>query len=219
VLVEGDPTTDVTATRAISGVWKGGIPVDRDRYRNTMDQARAQVEQLRQAPPPEGAQAGLVSDFETGELAAEFGHGWSPSTDAIIGGSSTVKLSVIRGGARESAHALQIKGEISIDNAVAWAGALFSPGIAPMQPANLGSKTALSLWIRGDPGTYQIMFFAPSRGMLPVRAPIEVRRGWTKQRFEFATLGLAGWDLAGVLIGASAQPGPFVVRIDDVRFE
>ena len=32
ILVTGDPTTDITATRAIAGVWKGGHAIDRAAY-------------------------------------------------------------------------------------------------------------------------------------------------------------------------------------------
>jgi imidazolonepropionase-like amidohydrolase len=32
VLVAGDPTTDILATRRIVGVWKKGVPVTRERY-------------------------------------------------------------------------------------------------------------------------------------------------------------------------------------------
>jgi len=32
LLVAGDPTWDITATRAIARVWKRGLPVDRDTF-------------------------------------------------------------------------------------------------------------------------------------------------------------------------------------------
>jgi imidazolonepropionase-like amidohydrolase len=32
VLVEGDPTRDIVATRRIVGVWKRGVTVERARY-------------------------------------------------------------------------------------------------------------------------------------------------------------------------------------------
>ncbi len=33
MLVDGDPTEDITATRQIAGVWKRGHAIDRDAYR------------------------------------------------------------------------------------------------------------------------------------------------------------------------------------------
>jgi cytosine/adenosine deaminase-related metal-dependent hydrolase len=38
LLVEGDPTTDILATRSIVGVWKQGIEVDRQGYRRQLMQ-------------------------------------------------------------------------------------------------------------------------------------------------------------------------------------
>src|SRR5262249_23712801 len=34
VLLDGDPTADIKATRRIVGVWKGGRPIDRDAWRD-----------------------------------------------------------------------------------------------------------------------------------------------------------------------------------------
>ena len=36
VLVDGDPTADVTATRNIAAVWKAGVPVDRESFRRAV---------------------------------------------------------------------------------------------------------------------------------------------------------------------------------------
>jgi imidazolonepropionase-like amidohydrolase len=40
LLVEGDPTTDITATRRIAGVWKRGVRLDREAYRLRMTRQR-----------------------------------------------------------------------------------------------------------------------------------------------------------------------------------
>ena len=54
LLVNGDPTTDITTTRNIGGVWRAGVQVDRGRY-------RAQVVE-RQAAFSEAAEAGDVAE-------------------------------------------------------------------------------------------------------------------------------------------------------------
>src|SRR6185369_6428184 len=99
VLVEGDPTKEIRRTRAIVGVWKRGVPVDREGYRAALEKQRAEAEQERSAPPPPGSDAGAIADFEDGKLTAKFGSGLSPSTDALRGGTSTVDLKVVPGGA------------------------------------------------------------------------------------------------------------------------
>ncbi len=52
VLVDGDPTATITATRRIAGIWRGGRPADRGAYtggaaeRAQLDALRAQVERV-----------------------------------------------------------------------------------------------------------------------------------------------------------------------------
>ncbi len=40
VLVKGDPTTDITATRNIAGVWKAGVELDRESYRAALEKEK-----------------------------------------------------------------------------------------------------------------------------------------------------------------------------------
>jgi imidazolonepropionase-like amidohydrolase len=40
LLVEGDPTVDITATRRIAGVWKRGVRLDRQAYRARVSRLR-----------------------------------------------------------------------------------------------------------------------------------------------------------------------------------
>jgi hypothetical protein len=109
LLVEGDPTTDITATRNIVAIWKGGRRVERTRPDSPS------------AAPAAGG-SGAVSAFESGEPAAEFGAGWQISTDNMMGGTSTAAMRVIDGGARGSARSLEVTGEIVPDAAYTWAG-------------------------------------------------------------------------------------------------
>ena len=109
VLVDGDPTVDITATRKIAGVWKQGRAIDRDAYRTIVRQRTDASAKLKNAPAPPGSESGLIDDFE-GEQAvtrASFGAGWMVSTDAMIGGKSKAETTLVDGGANGSAHALQ----------------------------------------------------------------------------------------------------------------
>jgi imidazolonepropionase-like amidohydrolase len=51
LLVRGDPTTDIRSTRQILGVWKRGLPVDRDATRRRVSEERRPRLQAPPAPP------------------------------------------------------------------------------------------------------------------------------------------------------------------------
>lgn len=220
LLVRGDPTRDITATRAIVGVWKAGARLDRDAYRDAVRQEYAAIATLRAAPPPPGAESGQISDFEAGERVAAFGAGWQPATDELIGGTSTVALTPARKGARRSKGALRIAGTVVASAAPAtWSGAMFFPGAAPMQPANLGKFTKIALSARGDrPGKLSVLVFASQLGPVPARRELDVTTAWSDHGVTFAELGLEAYDITGVFFGATS-PGAFALEIDDVRLE
>jgi Amidohydrolase family len=114
LLVEGDPTADITATRKIVGVWKQGRKIDRDHQRTLVQEQNRALVKMKNAPAPQGSESGLISDFE-GEQATtktSFGAGWTISTDALRGGKSKAQSAVVNAGASGSAHALRISGTI-----------------------------------------------------------------------------------------------------------
>ncbi len=223
VLVEGDPTADITATRAIVSVYKQGSAIDRAAYQVKIRQQLAAIENQKRAPSPAGAGPGLISDFDDGTQGAAFGAGWQASTDALRGGKSTATLTVSRGGAKRSKHALDITGVVDPGlGAMAWAGAMFSPGAAPMQPANLRGHTQISFWARGDTGSVVVMAFATQLGMMPARVEVPLEGGgkrWKQYTVTFEELGIEPYDLMGLYFGAPPKPGPFTLRLDDVRLE
>src|SRR5262249_36070191 len=84
LLLDGDPMTDIKATRKIIGVWKRGRPIDRDSWRERVHkEARGEISKGNTSPPP-GSESGLVSDFEGGAVRSEFGSGWTPSSDSAF---------------------------------------------------------------------------------------------------------------------------------------
>lgn len=215
LLVTGDPTTDVTATRAIAGVWKGGVPVDRAAF------AREVAAQRDAAARPGAAVApGLVSDFESGAPRVAFGAGWAPTNDAMRGGGSQATMDIVSGGAHGSAYALGVRGTISDALPFAWAGVMLSPAPQPFQPANLSAAKAIRFWARGDGQPCRVMLFAQSRGYMPLERTFTPTAEWQEFTFPLAAFdGIDGHDVMAILIAGGPRPGPFAFQLDDVRIQ
>ncbi|MGO8999765.1 MAG: amidohydrolase family protein [Polyangiaceae bacterium] len=214
VLVTGDPTSDVRATRAIDAVWKGGVRFDRDAWRASCTKERAA------APPPNAVAAvgGIVSDFDDGTLATKFGAGWDPSTDKIAGGASTVELSPAKGGAKGTKGALRIAGEIAPGLPYAWAGAMFWPGAHPMEAVDASKGKELVFWAKGDPGKYRVMLFARSHGRMPMTQSFEVGTAWKEYRLALGGFnGTDAKDITGVLLSGGPKAGKFAIEVDQVE--
>jgi imidazolonepropionase-like amidohydrolase len=219
LLVKGDPATDITATRDIVAVWKTGAEADRATTRATVEKEKQEIAAAKATAPPAGSESGLISDFEDGGLSAKFGAGWSVSTDSVANGRSTADLKWIAGGAEGSKGALQISGVISDAFSYAWAGALFSPGPAPMNSVNLSSRKAIRFWIRGDGRPYRLMVFTKSGGYNPAIQNLTVATEWKEITVPFSALGIDGHDLSGILFAAGGSPGSFQFAIDNVRLD
>ncbi|HEY4531007.1 MAG TPA: CIA30 family protein [Luteimonas sp.] len=206
VLVEGDPTTDITATRAIAGIWKNGHAVDRPRS----DQAAA---------APAIAEGALVADFDDGGTGVRFGHGWQLTTDAMAGGASVAAQDASAGGAAGTRGALRVSGEIRPGFAFPWAGTMFHPGAQPMQPVDASSRRELVFQARGDGRTYQAMLFSgPSVQGMPAMQPFTAGPEWTEVRIPLSAF--AGADpstLRAVAITAGLPEGGFELFIDQVE--
>ncbi|HET9211127.1 MAG TPA: amidohydrolase family protein [Thermoanaerobaculia bacterium] len=211
VLVKGDPTTDITATRDIQRIWKAGHEAARP---------KAEAQKAAAAPAPQAPASGEISNFEDGTFGATFGNPWTDSTDQLAGGKSIVKKEVVEGGANGSGKSLAIAGEIKQGFAYPWSGVMFLPGSVPMAPADLSKFGGISFAAKGEEGaSYQFMVFATHLGRLPVQKPFTAGPDWKRLRFTFADLGVDGTDLLGFFIGGGPAMGPFRLQIDDVRLE
>ncbi len=214
VLVNGDPSADITATRNIDGVWKQGVRTNRDAYANEIKTARDAVSRA-----PAGLGDGLVSDFESGDPKTGFGSGWSVSNDAMAGGKSSGEMKVVDGGANGSTKSLAISGAISAAVPYAWAGAMFSPGAQMMSPANLSAKKEIHFFAKGDGQTYRVMIFAENKGYMPLTKTFVAGPEWKEYLFPLSAFdNIDGHDIMALIFSGGPAPGAFSFQIDDVRF-
>jgi hypothetical protein len=174
------------------------------------------------APPaPAGSESGVVSTFDDGKVAANYGS-WMVSTDAMSGGKSTAAMQVAQPGANNSKGALQVNGEIIPGAQFTWAGAMFSPGAAPMAPANLSSKKNISFWAKGDGKTYTLVVLTEARSGqngMPAMTQFVAGPEWKQYSFPFTTFETDGGDMSAVAFVAAQQPGKFAFEIDEVEIK
>jgi len=220
LLVKGDPTHDILATRDIVSVWKLGVEDDRASYRAAVEKAKAEAAASAHPSAPSGSEGGLISDFEDGTTHAKFGTGWMLSTDSIAGGKSTGEMKVVDGGANSGKHALDISGQIDGTLPYAWAGMMWSPGSQPFAAVNLSSKKSISFFAKGDGQTYRVLVFTTSGGQIPAQQTFTAGSEWKKTTIPFVSFnGTDGHDITAILFVGGPTPGKFDFQIDDVTLE
>lgn len=220
LLVKGDPTQSITATRAIISVWKTGVEDDRASYRAAIEKEKAAAAAQQSLPAPAGSESGLISDFEDGTAKTVFGAGWSVTTDAMAGGKSAADMKVVDGGANAGKHSLQITGTVSNAFAYPWAGVMFSPGQAPFTPANLSAKKAIHFWAKGDTRICRVMVFTASGGRIPAMKSFSVTPDWKEFIFPLSDFnGTDAHDVMAIIFSSSTDVGAFSFQIDDVRLD
>ncbi len=213
ILVDGDPTRDVANVARIVGVWKGGFPIDRSAR---IDSVKA--EKVAAMNRPTAGKNKLVSDFEGKSVTAEFGAGWTSSTDALMGGTSTSRLGIVPGGADGSNSCMEVLGNIRAQQP-AFAGAMFTPGAAEMQSADLSAYRKVSFWAKGIGDDIQVMLFTKKRGFQPSIQFIKAGKEWKRFEFKLSDFdGSDGTDVLGFWFG-KATAGDFRFWLDHVQLE
>ncbi len=217
LLVKGDPTQDITATRDIVSVWKLGVEDDRASYRASLEKAKQEAAQATTSPD---SSVGLISDFDDGTAATKFGAGWMFSTDSIAGGKSTGDMKVVDGGVNGDKHSLDVSGTIDGGLPYAWSGVMFSPGAQPFVPVNLSSKKSISFFAKGDGQTYRVLMFTASGGRIPAQQTFAAGAEWKKISLPFTGFnGTDGHDVSAILFVGGPAGGKFDFQIDEVRLE
>lgn len=212
LLVEGDPTRDITATRRIVEVWKDGQSANALR-----DAKRQQVAQERGASTRPGLPAdGRISQFSATKLASPFGSGWMPSTDQFAGGKSTVRLDVLPA-LPDGQIPLAVQASVAPGLPYAWSSVAFMPGTQPMQPADLSAARVLRFKVRGDGKTYQVMIMGAANSR-PSSVPFVAGKEW--EDISVPLSAFAGIDptaVAMLAFSAGPRPGEYRFELADVR--
>ncbi len=207
VLVKGNPTEDILATRELVGIWKDGVRHERREYG--------------QADTNPTFAGGLISGFDDGTQSSERGSGWNASTDQMAGGKSVLELEARSPGANGSASALSVSGEIREGFPFPWSGPMFLPGATPMAPTDASTAQRVVFWARApEPRPIRVMVFAESLGMRPAETSVDVGTDW--QRFEVPFDRFGGFEpqgFQGLLFSGGPGRGPFAFDIDEVSLE
>jgi imidazolonepropionase-like amidohydrolase len=180
VLVEGDPTVDIQATRAIVAIWKNGRRIARSAEEKTT--------------APVAIKLGMLGDFEATGIEFTPESHWFPTTDRMMGGASTVEIARISGGVRGSLGALRISGEIASGAPWPWAGVMYSPSSTALAPVDARVARELVFMARGDGRDYTAMLFSGEQAQsAPVVLSFKPGVEWTEIRLPLADF--AGADL------------------------
>jgi imidazolonepropionase-like amidohydrolase len=217
LLVEGNPTADILATRRIVEVWKDG-----DSANGLREGQRQRVAKAAQATQPGGGKApalpldGRISQFSAQRLASPFGMGWSASTDSFAGGKSTVTLNPGQPLA-DGQVPLAIDAKIMPGLPFAWAGLAFMPGTQPMESVDFSTVKTVRFKVRGDGKTYQMI--AMSQGVqIPGAKSFIAGPEWTEVTVPLRALkGIDPATLTMLGFNAGPQPGDYRFEIVDVR--
>jgi imidazolonepropionase-like amidohydrolase len=212
LLVKGDPTRDIKATRRIVEVWKDGQSANplRDAVRSKVAQAQSGAK--RQSLPADGR----ISQFSASKLGSPFGSGWMPSTDGFAGGKSTVKLDVLPPLA-DGQVPLAVQASVAPGLPFAWSSVAFMPGAQPMQPVDLSAAKLLRFKVRGDGKTYQVMLMGAA-SQRPSMVPFVAGKDWEEISVPLSAFaGIDPTSVAMLAFSAGPQPGEYRFELADVR--
>jgi len=212
LLVEGDPTRDIKATRRIVEVWKDGQSAGTLRDAKRQQVALEKSGSKRQDLPADGR----ISQFSAAKLGSPFGSGWMPSTDQFAGGKSTVKLDVLPA-LPDGQVPLAVQASVAPGLPFAWSSVAFMPGAQPMQSVDLSAAKVVRFKVRGDGKTYQVMLMGAANGR-PSSVPFVAGTEWAEISVPLAAFaGIEPTAVAMLAFSAGPQPGEYRFELADVR--
>ena len=218
LLVDGDPSSDIAATRRIVTVWKDGVDATSLRnaqLANVLEDRKPKIQAALVLPAD-----GRISLFSKEKLASPFGIGWIPATDNFAGGKSTVKLDLIETDANTDAgaqSALAINATVIEGFAYPWAGLAFMPGKQPMAAADLSAAKVIRFKVRGDGKRYSLTVMQKGAN-IPTNVPFTAETAWREVAIPFTAFkGIDPRIITMIAFNAGPTPGTYAFQIADVR--
>ncbi|HEY0797197.1 MAG TPA: glycoside hydrolase family 3 N-terminal domain-containing protein [Acidisarcina sp.] len=170
-------------------------------------------------PPPTGSESGVVSTFDDGKVAANYGM-WMGASDSMNGGKSSSAIAIVTPGAEGSKGALQVSGEVVAGGQFPFGGVLFVPGSSPADSVNLSSKKELRFWAKGDGGNYTVVFLTARRSGqngMPAMTSFTAGPEWKQYTFPFTTFETDGSDITSVGFVRAGAAAKFSFQLDQVE--
>jgi hypothetical protein len=211
VLVNGDPTSDILATRDIVTVWKGGVPLTRNQETKEAQSPGAET------VPADKLASGVISTFEGGSPDAQIGSMWVISTDSFIGGKSSATMDVVDDGANGTAKSLRVRTDTQPGTAFPWAGAMIFLGSTPMKPVDVSAKSGFSFFAKGNVDI-RLMVFSLGAGRIPHITTVHAGPDWTELTVRWSDFGFDGKDIQAILFGGPAT-GTAEFQIDELKLK
>jgi hypothetical protein len=213
LLVEGDPSQDINATRHIVEIWKDGEIVSPLRMRKAQQVVQDQLVKNKLVQLPSD---GRISLFSEAKLASPFGYGWVPSNDAPMGGKSSVELKIVASDVPE-VNALAINANINPGFAFPWAGVAFFPAETPMQAVDLSAANTLKFKVKGDGKSYNVGFTMEG-SFIPVNLGFVAAADWVEVSLPLSKFkGLNPGIVTMLAFNAGPATGNYQFQIADVR--
>lgn len=214
VLVEGEPDKDISNTRNIVEVWKDGERVTAQR-----EQKRQEVVQqnTQKSMPFDLPQDGRIAQFSKSKLASPFGADWGASTDAFMGGKSSITLKLADTETVNNQPVLNIDAEIRPGFAYPWAGLAVMTGKAPMEAVDLSKANTLKFRVKGDGNQYSVGISVKG-SYIPISVPFKASEEWREISIAFSKFsGLDPAEITVIAFNAGPQAGSYRFQIADIR--
>ncbi|MEO0576317.1 MAG: amidohydrolase family protein [Pseudomonadota bacterium] len=199
LLVNGDPTTDITVTRNIERVFHNGFDVERE-----LPEPATSL--------PATAAPSELSDFEDGITAAD-GFIWSVTSDDMMGGKSSAVIAAVQPGAGGSAGAMAVTADTASGFAFPWSGAF----LAAQSTSTVENYGNVAFDIRGTPARMRLMLFSTGVMGAPPTIEFDITNDW--QRVTLPIDDVTGFDrtqFAGFAIVTPAAVGTYEFMVDNV---